>query len=178
MEDWTIFKMPAFRILVFLAIVGIFFYKEQPRAHQSSNKMWRSYVWLALYWLWIALLYYALAQTMSSGTYELLARQSTASPELIEQITITSLILLFLYRWFSRYFDADESIRFAEETIRDFIVSYLAISFIFFAYQEYLGGKSQPVYFSNTGWVFAVWGIAVLLDFLLWLGNKPSLKSQ
>jgi hypothetical protein len=177
MEDWTIFKMPAFRILVFIAIVGIFFYKDLPKVNQGSSKTWKSYVGLVFYWLWIAFLYYALSQTTATGTYELLSTQSTPTSDLIEQITITSLILLFLYRLFSRYFPADESIRFAEDTIRDFIVSYLAISFIFYAFEEYLGRRPQPVYFSNTGWVYAVWAIAVLLDFLLWLVTKPSPKT-
>lgn len=102
---------------------------------------------------------------------------TTVSPALENQLTITSLGLLFLYRLFSRYINGDESTRWSADFIKGIITSYIAIFALFYAFSDYLDTTRRLEAFSGTPMAFIVLGLCFAADVLLWVNKRSSEKS-
>jgi hypothetical protein len=160
---------PIFRILVFLAFAGVFFYRSFPRARWTT---WMGRFGLLVYWLIVFSFYFGFAGIIGGGFAEVLKPYAKAGVELEEQITITSLVLLFLYRLFSRYISApDESIDFAAEFLRGILTAYLAVSVLFYAFFSYLDLERIPQteLFKYSAWTYITYVLCVGADLGLWL---------
>jgi hypothetical protein len=160
---------PPYRLLVFLAIAGVFFYRSLPRARWTS---WRGRFRLLVYWLIVFFFYFWFAGIMGAGFAEVLKAYAKAGVDLEEQITITSLVLLFLYRLFSRYIPAhDESIDFVAEFLRNILIAYLAVSVLFYAFLAYLDLERVPQteLFKYSAWTYITYVLCVGADLSLWL---------
>jgi len=166
-----IFELPIYRLLWFLAIVGIFFYRDLPKAK------WKSYQAL-LYWLFILFFgYFGIAGMMTAGISCFLVgftEGGTINPDLADQLTITSLCLLFLYRLFSRYMKSDESRAWLEESVKGIVTSYIAINLLFYAFWDYLTVEKIPKLeeFSFTALSLAVLFVVFVLDLVLWFKRR------
>ena len=173
MDTEPFFEHPLFRMLIFLAMVGYFFYRDSPNPESEWYK-------LLVYWLFILFLYYSISGMITAGVFVLFGEyieNSTVSPALEKQLTITSLGLLFLYRLFSRYINGDESTRWSADFIKGIITSYIAIFALFYAFSGYLGTTRKLEAFSETPMAFIVLGICFVADFLLWVKKRSYEKS-
>ena len=175
--DVEYFFDPLYRMLIYLVVMGIFFYHDYPKAKSK-------WYWLLFYWLIILLLYYGISGIITAGVSELFSKyseNSTVSPALENQLTITSLGLLFIYRLFSRYIISDESTIWAVDFIKGIVMPYIAFSVLFYAFSDYLGTTHRIETFSGTPMAFIVLGICFAADFLLWnirLYKKSKIKSK
>lgn len=173
MDAEYIFEHPLFRMLIFLAFVGYFFYRDYP----NPESKWYT---LLVYWLFILFLYCSISGMITAGVFVLFGKyieSSTVSQALEKQLTITSLGLLFLYRLFSRYIISDESTRWSADFIKGIIMPYIAFFALFYAFSDYLGTTPKLVAFSETSMAFIVLGICFVADFLLWVNKRSDKKS-
>jgi len=178
MDLEIILEHPIFRMLFFVGLAGIFFYRDWPKRGKSK---WYQYLVLPVYWLYVlGFGYYGLSGMVSAGVSELFskyAENGAISPALVEQLTITSLGLLFLYRLSSRYEVRDEKTNWTADFIKGVVVSYIAISALFYAFADYLVESPKLESFSGTPWAYALLGIFFTIDFLLWFAARKTEKS-
>jgi len=173
MDINEIFDLPIVRLLWFLAIVGVFFYRDLPKAK------WKIYQVL-LYWTFILFFgYFGIAGMMTAGMAELFVRfteSSKINPDLADQLTITSLCLLFLYRLFSRYVKHDESTTWLEESIKGIVTSYVAFNLLFYAFLSYLSVEKAPKLeaFSFTLLSFIALFVVFISDLALWVIKRET----
>lgn len=174
MEVGDIFDYPIFRLLWFLAFAGIFFYRDFPKPE------WKRYLGLPLYWLFILFFgYFGISGMMAAGMSEIFGKftdSGTVHSDLADQLTITSLCLLFLYRLFSRYMPHDESTLWAEGFIKGIVTSYIAFNLLFYAFMGYLSVDKAPKLeaFSGTLVAYLVLLGVFFADFVLWFMRQKS----
>ena len=169
MNPENILDYPIFRMVWFLAFVGIFFYSDYPK------NTWKWYFGLPVYWLFIAFFYFGISGMMSAGMLTLFGpddENSASNSALADQITITSLGLLFLYRLFSRYKSADESTIWATDFIMGIVMTYVGINALFYGFSDYLVNGRKLEEFSGTTIAFVWLAIFFVLDFLFWLKSR------
>lgn len=164
---------PIFRILAFIALTGMFFYRDWPGAK------WRWYV--PFYWLGILFIgYYGLSAMVSAGVSELFIKYTDSgnmNRALEDQLTFTSLGLLFLYRLFSRYEVASEKTKWATNSIKGIITAYLAVGALFFGFADYLVVSPKLEVFSRTPLAYSMCGILCIADFGFWFWTRKTKKS-
>jgi len=133
---------PPLRLLWFLAITGVFFYRSFPKPE------WKWYVGLPVYWLYVLLFYFGYAGTMSAGLVDFFKDRVLRPADIEGPVTITSLILLLFFRYFSRYSRADESTEWAAEFIKGILLSrHLrpVLRFLAVHHQHTTARKFQPI---------------------------------
>jgi hypothetical protein len=173
MESFEIVDVPAFRLIFFLAITGVFFYRSYPKPE------WKWYLGLPIYWLYVLFFYFGYAGMISAGLSDGFKGYLNPQVNIEDQLTITSIILLFVYRFFSRYLAADESTEWAAEFIKDILTTSLVLSGLFFAFLPYILHAPRLEAFSQSWTAYLTLGICVGTDFVLWfIKRRNALRAQ
>jgi hypothetical protein len=92
---------------------------------------------------------------------------------------ITSIILLLVYRCYSRYVRPDESTEWTAKFLKDILTTSLALSAVFFAFLPYILNAPKLEAFSTSWTAFLTLGICVGIDFILWFtGRHDGLRAE
>lgn len=172
-ELTQIMQHPIIRMLVVITFMGIFFNRDLPGA---KSKWYYVFYWL-LFILFFG--YYGLSAMVSAGVSELFSKygeSGTVSPALENQLTITSLVLLCIYRVSSRYLKTEKN-KWTADFIKGILISYLTISALFYAFADYLVESPRLEAFSGTPLAYGTLGIVFTIDFVCWLRTRKTDES-
>jgi hypothetical protein len=127
--------------------------------------------------LFVFFCYFSFAGIIGAGFAKILNAYAKAGVDLEQQITVTSLVLIFLYRLFSRYYNAtDESIDFAAEFLRGILTAYLAVFALLLAFSSYLEHAPQTELFKYSAWSYITYVLCVGADLVLWLLKQRTVE--
>ena len=116
--------------------------------------------------------YFSYAGMISAGLSETLKTHIDPSANIEGQLTITSLLLLLAYRFFSRYSPTDESTEWAAEFLKGIVTTSVALAGVFFAFLPYIVAAPHLEAFSRSWAAYVTLGVCVLLDLGLWLMRR------
>src|SRR5688572_2083313 len=86
MNSFDVFELPPIRLLLFLAVTGVFFYRSFPKPE------WKWYFGLPVYWVYVLFFYFSYAGMMSAGLADVLKGRLHGQAAIETPLTITSLI--------------------------------------------------------------------------------------